>query len=87
MNRKNSGYDIIGAEETQLYKREVYCSGDLSRLKLEIYVDQSSVEVFINDGIETMTANIYPIEKAEKIIFKASGHAEILNLSQWDISL
>lgn len=87
LNRKNSGYDIIGAEETQLYKREVYCSGDLSLLKLEIYVDQSSVEVFVNDGIETMTANIYPIKKAENIKFKASGKAEIVNLSQWDISL
>lgn len=87
LNRKNSGYEIIGAEDTHLYKREVYCSGNTRDLKLAIYVDQSSVEVFVNDGIETMTATIYPVEKAEKIKFKANGTAEIMNLSKWELSI
>lgn len=39
------------------------------KLKLHIFVDRSSVEVFINDGDEVISARIYPKRTSQKIIF------------------
>ena len=38
-------------------------------LKLQIFIDRSSVEVFINDGAEVISARIYPKRTSQKIIF------------------
>lgn len=42
-------------------------------LKLHLLVDQSSVEVFINDGEKTLTNIIFPNESSEGIEMKAVG--------------
>lgn len=39
------------------------------KLKLHIFVDRSSVEVFINDGEEVISARIYPKRTSQKVIF------------------
>ncbi len=39
------------------------------KLKLHIFVDRSSIEVFINDGAEVLSARIYPNRTSQKIIF------------------
>ena len=78
-NCKNSGHSITGLEEEHLYKREVYSDMTKDKLKLEIFIDRSSTETFINDGIDTMTANVYPKQVANKIKLRAKGTAEIIN--------
>lgn len=42
------------------------------RLKLQIFIDRSSVEIFIQEGIKTMTARIYPQETSVGIRFFAN---------------
>ena len=39
------------------------------KLKLHIFIDRSSIEVFINDGAEVLSARIYPKRTSQKIIF------------------
>ncbi len=41
--------------------------GNIDRLKLQIFVDSSSIEVFVNDGEEVFSSRIFPEEGAEKI--------------------
>ena len=49
-----------------------------NKIKFQIFVDKTSVEVFINDGYRTLTANVYPIEDALGIEFFAIGGSSIL---------
>jgi beta-fructofuranosidase len=38
-------------------------------MKLQIFVDRSSVEIFINDGEKTITSRIYPRNDSTDIVF------------------
>lgn len=87
LNRQNSGHKISGEEDEYLYKRAVYCDTSSKKIKLEIFLDRSSIEVFVNEGIETITANVYPKEEAREIKFAAIGTANIVTLKKWDIVL
>lgn len=63
-DRTNAGEPIGGftsVREIQIEPQE--------KLKLHIFIDRSSVEVFINDGAEVMSARIYPKRTSQKIIF------------------
>ncbi len=51
--------------------------------KLQIFIDTSSIEIFINDGEETFTSRYFPKLSEEKIIF--SGEAQF-NLMKWDLA-
>ena len=50
-------------------EREVEIS-PCDKLKLRVYLDKSSVEVFINDGEAVLSARIYPDESAQEIVFE-----------------
>lgn len=49
-------------------EREVKISSG-KKLKLRIYLDKSSAEVFVNDGEAVLSARIYPEEDRQEIIF------------------
>jgi len=61
LNRENSGVGPKDNREVQLEPS--------NKLKLRIYIERSSVEVFINDGEAVMSARIYPAETSQDIIF------------------
>lgn len=55
------------------------------KLKLHIFMDKSSVEVFVNDGQETFTARIYPDKNSNRIfIFCKNGNVTV-NIKFWNI--
>ncbi|MCG1023645.1 glycoside hydrolase family 32 protein [Sutcliffiella horikoshii] len=54
-------------------------------LKLQVYLDSSSIEVFINGGEKVMTARIYPSEQAQAISFFADDQVTITSLKKWEI--
>jgi beta-fructofuranosidase len=56
-----------------------------NKLKLRIFVDKCSVEVFINDGEKVMTSLIYPSEDAKGIKAFSKGECNIELLQKWDI--
>ena len=55
-------------------------------LKLRILLDKNSVEVFVNDGEQTMTAWIYTPQSAQDITFAADGKATI-TAEQFELNL
>jgi fructan beta-fructosidase len=56
------------------------------RVKLHIFVDRSSVEVFANDGEKVMTNRIYPPPGSTGIeLYSLSGAAKVVSLSYWPL--
>ena len=55
-------------------------------LKLRILLDKNSVEVFVNDGEQTMTAWIYTPQSADSITFAADGKATV-TAEQFELDL
>lgn len=57
----------IGVKPTE-FVRKIQI-GQVDKLKLHIFIDRSSVEVFINDGAAVLSARIYPKRTSQEIIF------------------
>lgn len=70
LNREKSGVIISGAKGVKVPLRN-HC------IKLHIFVDKSSVEVFINDGEAALSSRIYPSEKSYGIKMSAFGRAKV----------
>ena len=87
LDRQKSGVPIIGKETEHQYERTIYMNSKNKQLKVEIYLDKASIEVFVNEGEYTMTSTIYPINTAEKVIVQADGEIRIDNLEKWNIEV
>ena len=70
LDRSNAGLPIHIIDPHEIFDdvREVQIT-PADKLKLQIFVDRSSVEVFINDGAEVLSARIYPKRTSQKVIF------------------
>lgn len=71
LNRKRSGKGPGDTREVELNPGE--------NLTLRIYLDKSSVEIFINDGEAVMSSRIYPDESSRDIIFVPWGNSFEIN--------
>ena len=81
LDRSKSGKDF--AVE---YGRERKCDYKNESLKLRIFVDISSVEIFVNDGEEVFTSRIFTDEKSNGISLFAEGKTDIdINIWKLDI--
>ena len=59
---------------------------DTKRVKLHIFVDRSSVEVFANDGEKVMTDRIYPPQDCDGIeIYSTGGVGKVVSLAIWPL--
>ena len=81
LDRSNSGESF--ATE---YGTERKCPYEGSNLKLQVFVDTSSIEVFVNDGEEVFTARIFTAKDSSNISIFANGKTDV-NLKIWDLSL
>ncbi|WP_010632785.1 glycoside hydrolase family 32 protein [Sporolactobacillus vineae] len=55
-------------------------------LKFHIFLDRSSIEVFVNDGDVVLTSRIYPTEKNQGMqIFTNNGNVKIRNFIIWEL--
>ena len=61
LNREQSGEGPKDIRDVILEKSD--------KLKLQIFLDKSSVEIFANDGEAVFTSRIYPKETSQKILF------------------
>lgn len=52
--------------------------------KLQIFLDTSSIEVFINDGEEVFTARFFPSDDDQSIVFSAEGDITF-EVKKWDL--
>lgn len=71
------------------YSKESYRTAHVALLdnilKLRIFIDKCSAEIFAQDGLCTMTNHVYPKGKNYGIRFSSKGRAVIENLWKWDI--
>jgi beta-fructofuranosidase len=76
-NRNKSGIGPMGTRSTEIKLID-------NKLKLQIFVDKCSVEVFINDGEKTMTGRIYPSSDATSIKLFSRNECNIVSLKKWE---
>ena len=82
-DRSRSGAVLTGKEEDVNVR---YCQvGDCQNLSLRIFLDVSSVEVFINGGRYTMTGNVYPDPEDDGIEFFGSEGVVLTKAVKYDI--
>ncbi|MDD3225266.1 MAG: sucrose-6-phosphate hydrolase [Clostridium sp.] len=74
--------DKSGVCKTGVRRRKVEID---KKLKLHIFMDKSSIEVFINDGEETFTSRIYPRKENQDIIIFSKQGSISLNIDFWGI--
>jgi fructan beta-fructosidase len=56
------------------------------RVKLHIFVDRSSVEVFVNDGATVISDAIFPSRESQDIeLYSTNGEARIVRLEIWNL--
>jgi beta-fructofuranosidase len=80
LDRSLSGV-LVGED----YGTERKCSLDSSKIKFHLFVDISSVEIFINDGEEVFTSRIFPKAESSEIRFFAEGGRLLFQAAKWDI--
>ncbi|WP_127493731.1 glycoside hydrolase family 32 protein [Paenibacillus glycanilyticus] len=79
IERNRSG---IGDKNSCSYKVK---NGE-SVLKLQVFLDQSSIEVFINDGRAVMTSRIFPRSDSRGVrLFAEQGTATFRSLRMWSL--
>lgn len=61
------------------------CHLDAGKVKFHLFVDVSSVEIFINDGEEVFTSRIFPNEGSEGIVFFAEEGSCIFETTMWQV--
>ncbi|MGO4692828.1 glycoside hydrolase family 32 protein [Paenibacillus sp. 2TAB26] len=78
-NRDKSGIGLGGERRTSVELKD-------GLLALRIFVDKSSVEVFIQGGEKVMTGRIYPGTESLGIFAYAEGACTMVSFKKWDIS-
>ena len=66
-----------GSRRAIIHQRRSKVNWETGELKLRIILDRFSVEVFVNDGEQVITATMYTDQKADGISFFADGVANI----------
>lgn len=58
-----------------------------NKIRLQVLVDKSSVEVFVNDGEKVLTTLIFPDKAATGLaVFAENGDVQLNTLKAWDLS-
>lgn len=83
-DRSRSGQAITGREAD--VSRRLCDVGHPARLALRVFLDVSSVEVFVDGGRQVMSGNVYPdAEDAGAAFFAEGGRCRFTNLRKYDI--
>lgn len=75
-----------GAHPKYKESRSVVLGGPNDELKLEIFLDRSSIEIFINGGREVMTSRVFPKKDNRLIQLKViEGFVEVNRLRKYEM--
>ncbi|NBJ92256.1 glycoside hydrolase family 32 protein [Parablautia muri] len=66
-----------GSRRAVIHQRRSKVNHENGRLKLRLILDQYSVEIFVNDGEQVMTATMYTEREADGISFCADGEVRM----------
>ncbi len=88
MDRKSNGITISGTGESgENGVRYASVMPINNKIKLQVFLDRSSVEVFVNDGYYTMTGTVFPKENDDQIVFFSENGAVRFNeITKYDIN-
>ncbi len=80
-DRTNSG--IVSKDREHIKKIDV----DLiqNQLKLRVFIDRISVEIFVNDGEYVLSSTVFPLEDASSIEFFSDDGIQLVELNHWTI--
>ncbi|WP_058831170.1 glycoside hydrolase family 32 protein [Paenibacillus polymyxa] len=81
LDRSQSG-EHVAAE----YGEVRQCAWDKDHIKLHLFVDTSSVEIFINDGEEVFTSRIFPHPESDEIRFFADKGEALFQAVKWNFT-
>ncbi|HKL16681.1 MAG TPA: glycoside hydrolase family 32 protein [Balneolaceae bacterium] len=85
VDRTNSGEDDFHEDFAQ--RNDAPARLIEGKIKLHVFVDWSSVEVFVNDGEATITNRIFPDPDSQNISFYAEGgNASVDQLDFWTLN-
>ncbi|AHM64003.1 sucrose-6-phosphate hydrolase [Paenibacillus polymyxa SQR-21] len=62
------------------------CAWDKDHIKLHLFVDTSSVEIFVNDGEEVFTSRIFPHPESDEIRFFADKGEALFQAVKWNFT-
>ena len=84
IDRSRSGLPFKGREENVTLRR---CAvGSLDALEMELLLDVSSLELFLDGGRHVMTANVYPDPEDQGVSFFAEGgEASFRKIEKFDV--
>jgi fructan beta-fructosidase len=84
VDRSHSGKGKINENKS---RQIIELENENDKINLQILVDKSSLEVFVNNGEKVLTTHIYPDEGADQLAaFSFGGKAMISSLTIWDLS-
>jgi beta-fructofuranosidase len=88
LDRSASGHPINAApgEEGVNNRRQVKVDLINGTLEARVFLDRSSVEVFLQNGLRTMSSTIYPSPSSTSISFFTDGELDI-HLDKWDLQI
>ncbi len=79
LDRERAGRGVAGVRSLPL-------SGGQARLNLRLYLDRSSLEVFVDDGLQTLSSRLYPgPDSQEVVLFASNGSAHFCQLRAWTL--
>ncbi|WP_028400323.1 glycoside hydrolase family 32 protein [Ectobacillus panaciterrae] len=79
LDRASSG-EAVGESYGTIRK----CAIDAQKIKFHMFVDTSSVEIFVNDGEEVFTSRIFPSRESKEIRFFAADGSASFQAVKWN---
>lgn len=88
-DRSMSGHSIVGnlEHEENSNKRQTKVALINERLDLRIFLDKSSVEIFIQGGSKTMTSLVYPKEDSIGLSLSSNQGSSTFIINKWDLEV
>lgn len=85
LDRRYSGNASFSSQFPKISYAPVEVSGNT--LKFNVFVDQSSIEVFVNDGEVVLTSLVFPYAGSTGAeIFSTDGPTTVVSLKVWELS-
>jgi beta-fructofuranosidase len=84
LNRRDSEYPIESLRSKNDFIRSQYMNLS-NEVKVSIFLDVSSIEVFVNDGEYVFTSLFFTKELGESVLLHSEGTTYVRKLLKWDL--
>lgn len=85
-SRANTKTKISGWEDHQVESRTFHVDVQ-DKIRLQIFVDVSTVEVFVEGGKYVSSSTVFPLDRGTGVEIHSDGLLEIESIDKWDIGI